>query len=129
RNSHRRAFIEPFNLTKFNDPSSAPEAIVGLGAYFDKGDGHMLKGRNFVGLTNPHNDGYGTVVFVIAAHVPGITLNTAVTILKNKDCPESQIMQLDGSTVAQLSHRTSGSWQHAVMETRNMPQVFGVFAP
>jgi hypothetical protein len=38
-------------------------------------------------------------------------------------------MQLDGSTVAQLSDRTSGSWQHRISHTRNMAQAFGVFAP
>lgn len=129
RNAQGRAFIEPFNLAKFKDPSSAPEAIVGFNPWFDKGDANYLKGRNFVGLINPYNGGYGTVVFVISASNPGITASTAINILKNKGALESQILHLDDSTVAQLSDRTSGSWQHRVSDTRNMPQAFGVFAP
>ncbi len=130
RNAQGRAFIEPFNLTNFNKTSSAPEAIVGLAAKFDKGDANSYKGRNFVGLMNPYNGGYGTVVFVVAANSPGIKSSTAIDILKDKGCPESQIMQLDGSTVAQLSDRTSGTWQHLVTsDGRDMTQAFGIFAP
>lgn len=103
---------------------------MGLAAKFDKGDANSYKGRSFVGLMNPYNGGYGTVVFVVAANSSGIKSSTAIDILKDKGCPESQIMQLDHTTVAQLSDRTSGTWQHLVTsDARDMTQAFGIFAP
>jgi hypothetical protein len=127
RNSQGRVFIEPFSLSKFNDPASAPEAIVGLDPSFDK-SATSYTGRNFVGATNPYNGGYGTVIFVIANASTGIKSSQAVSILKNKGCSDAQILQLDGSSVAQVSENNNGAWTHLISKSRQMPQVFGVFA-
>jgi hypothetical protein len=55
-----------------------------------------------------------------------LTQAEAVNILKAKGCPEDQIMQLDGSTVAQLSKKNAnGTWSHLITSaTRKMPQAF-----
>jgi hypothetical protein len=123
RNSEGRAYISPFSLPTFNGSGIAPDVVVGLKTSFAKQSTSRV-GRNYVGLTNPYNGGYGTVIFLVSK---GLTQSEALTILKNKGCPESQIMQLDGSTVAQFSRKVNGLWQHTITDTRGMPQSFAIF--
>jgi hypothetical protein len=121
RNQETRAYISPFSLTEFNSSSIAPDVVVGLKPNFPK-DPTARIGRNYVGLINPYNQGFGTVIFLTSK---SLTQSEAVTILKTKGCPPDQIMQLDGSTVAQLSKRnSSGTWDHLITSTRKMPQAF-----
>lgn len=123
RNSEGRAYISPFSLQTFNGSGIAPDVVAGLKTSFAKYATSRV-GRNYVGLTNPYNGGYGTVIFLVSK---GLTQSEALTILKNKGCPDSQIMQLDGSTVAQLSRKINGVWQHTITDPRGMPQSFAIF--
>jgi hypothetical protein len=122
RDQEKRAYISPFSLTTFNSTSIAPDVVVGLKPSFPKSP-TTRTGRNYVGLANPYNQGFGTIIFLTSA---SLTQSEAVTILKSKGCPEDQIMQLDGSTVAQLSKKNAnGTWSHLITSsTRKMPQAF-----
>jgi hypothetical protein len=122
RDQEKRAYISSFSLTAFNSTSIAPDVVLGLKPSFPKSPTTRL-GRNYVGLANPYNQGFGTVIFLTST---SLTQSEAVSILKAKGCPEDQIMQLDGSTVAQLSKRNAnGTWSHLITSsTRKMPQAF-----
>ncbi len=122
RDQEKRAYISSFTLAAFNSTSLAPDVVLGLKPSFPKSPTTRL-GRNYVGLTNPFNQGFGTVIFLTSA---SLTQAEAVNILKAKGCPEDQIMQLDGSTVAQLSKKNAnGTWSHLITSaTRKMPQAF-----
>jgi hypothetical protein len=126
RNSEGRVFIEPFDEAKFKATTSAPEIVVGLDPSWNARASDTT-GRHFVGLLNPHNGGYGTAVFVVAPDASGLKSSQAIAILSGKGVAAQQMLQLDGSTVAQLSVRQPAGWIHPIHSARQMPQVFGVF--
>jgi hypothetical protein len=124
RNSAGRAFIEPFDLQKLNSLDTAPEVVVGLDPLFNKSASTMT-GRNFVGLKSPYNGGYGMIVFLTSK---ALDSSSAIKVLENQGVSRSQMMQLDGSTVAQISLKNSDdTWSHPIQNARGQPQVFGIF--
>lgn len=124
-NPEKRAYISNFDLNSFNS-SKAPDIVVGLKPSVNKNATGRV-GRNFVGLKNPYNTAYGTMVFLVSKHANGITSAKARELLEKEGCISSQIMQLDGSTVAQFSQKVNGAWKHTISESRDMPQAFGIF--
>jgi len=123
RNSEKRAYISPFDLKSFNSSTIAPNVVVGLSINFNKSSTSKI-GRNFVGVKNPYNGGYGTIVFVVSS---GLLSADAKKILMNNGCTTDRMMQLDGSTIAQLSRKVNSTWSHLITYSRQMPQVFVVY--
>ena len=124
RNSEKRAYIGKYNRSNFEGDSIAPDVVVGLDKYYNKRPSDYT-GRNYVGLKDPYNNAYGTVVFLVSS---SLTQMKAREFLKNRGCPLDQIMQLDGSSTSQFSHKTYGSWTHQISTGRQMPQIFAVFS-
>jgi len=106
-NSESTATIEKFDLQTFKDDGE--DVVVGYSPDFDN-SASISTGRNFVGVKNRNieKEGYGTVVFVISDN---LTSDEAIQILKNQGCEDGQIMQLDGSTVAQFSEKVNNEWR------------------
>lgn len=123
RATEKRAYVEKFDLTKFNSTTSAPHIIVGLDPTFNK-DANTKKGRHFIGLKTPYNGGFGTLVSVVSKKM---TSKEAIDLLIGQGCTEEQIIQFDGSTVAQISEKQDGKWMHHITppptDERKMPCV------
>jgi len=138
--TQKRAVIKQFDMTEFEnsqlkvDPKTEKaltdtySMVVGFDPN-DSKDSASKRGRNFVCAKNFYNGGYGTLVFLIGKELT-LTQKEAQNILTtNYSCASDQIMMFDGSTVAQLSYKATGSsdWTHAISDpTRSMPQIFVV---
>jgi hypothetical protein len=125
RPSESRAFIEPFDLTKFKSTTIAPNVIVGLHPDYDKSASYPV-GRNFACVKDGSGGGYKTIIFVVT---DGMKSASAKSVLTGQGCDASLMIQLDGSTVSQLSEKVGSIWQHRITASRTMPQIFAIFNP
>jgi hypothetical protein len=126
RNPEGRAFVEPFDLSKFKSTAIAPNVIIGLHPDFPKHESLPTIGRNFACVRDPNGGGYKTVLFLVT---DGMTSSMAKGILVTQGCEANLMIQIDGSTVAQLSEKVGSTWQHRITDKRQMPQVFAIFNP
>lgn len=85
-------------------------------------------GRNFACVSNPYNNAYGTVIFAVSS---GATSSSIKTLLSDTyKCNASNMIQFDGSTVAQAAEKINGTstWNYLIdpSDHRQMPQIFYV---
>lgn len=125
--SQNRAVVESLDLQKFNDTqylSDSMSIVSGLPTTFNKGITNST-GRNYVGVKNQYNGAFGTIVFLLGS---SLTQNAAKALLLQAGVSESDMMMLDGSSVAQYSSRdvSSNYWSHPLTSSRQMPQIFVV---
>jgi hypothetical protein len=125
RPSEGRAYIEPFDLAKFQSTTIAPSVIVGLHPDYDK-RASSLVGRNFVCVKDSSAGGYKTIIFLVTDAMKSAS---AKSILMGLGCDSNLMIQFDGSTVSQLSEKVGTTWYARITSSRTMPQVFSIFDP